>query len=303
LASETLTVCITGATGWLGQSLLHANHNSLTQLHFDAFGRSESEVLIDSGHSIQNRLFDLKKITSKEYDIFAPLAFATRDKALHMSDQDYIYINKAIVTDAVNVIRGGKVGSVLNISSGVVVQKSESQLLDCSYAIYADLKRFQEDLFSSACNSVGIPFINCRVFSLSGQDMREPSKYAIGNLVQQAISTGSIQLNSRGLVTRRYMDSRDLMTLLLEYVRRGDSISVESGGEKVDLLQLAKQILKQYGHSPDSISFADINETQSNEYCSLENHFETIASETNYALSGVADQIANVAKSLERLQR
>jgi hypothetical protein len=227
----------------------------------------------------------LKKITSKEYDIFAPLAFATRDKALHMSDQDYIYINKAIVTDAVNVIRGGKVGSVLNISSGVVVKKSESQLLDSSYAIYADLKRFQEDLFSSACNSVGIPFINCRVFSLSGQDMREPSKYAIGNLVQQAISTGSIQLNSRGLV------------------RRGDSISVESGGEKVDLLQLAKQILKQYGHSPDSISFADINETQSNEYCSLENHFETIASETNYALSGVADQIANVAKSLERLQR
>ena len=268
MASETLTVCITGATGWLGQSLLHADQNSLAQHHFDAFGRSESEILTDSGKSIQNRLFDLKKITSKEYDIFAPLAFATRDMALQMSDQDYIDLNKAIVFDAVNVIRAGNVGSVLNISSGVVIQKSESQLLDSSYSIYADLKRFQEDLFSTACNSVGIPFINCRVFSLSGQDMKEPSKYAIGNLVRQAISTGSIQLTSKGLVVRRYMDSRHLMTLLLEYVRRGDSVSVESGGEKVDLIQLARQVLIQYGHSPDSITFADTDETQSNEYFS-----------------------------------
>lgn len=302
MASETLTVCITGATGWLGQSLLHANLDSPAQYHFDAFGRSESKILTDSGNSIQNHLFDLKKITSKEYDIFAPLAFATRDKALQMSDQDYINFNKAIVIDAVHVIRAGKVGSVLNISSGVVIQKSESQLLDSSYSIYADLKRFQEDLFSSACISVGIPFINCRVFSLSGQDMKEPSKYAIGNLLQQAISTGSIQLSSKGLVIRRYMDSRDLMTLLLEYVRRGESLSVESGGEKVDLVQLARQILELHGHSPDSITFADTNETKSNKYFSSENHFEKIANETNYTLAGITNQIFNVAKSLERLQ-
>jgi nucleoside-diphosphate-sugar epimerase len=301
LASETLTVCITGATGWLGRSLLHANQDSLAQHHFDAFGRSEFEIHTDSGKPIQNQLFDLKKITSKHYDVFAPFAFATRDKSLQMSLQDYIDINKTLVIDAVNVIRAGKVGSVLNISSGVVAQKSESQRLDSSYSIYADLKRFQEDLFSSACNSVGIPFINCRVFSLSGQDMKEPSKYAIGNLLYQAISTGSIQLSSKGLVVRRYMDSRDLMMLLLEYVRRGESLSVESGGEKVDLINLARQILKLYGHSPNSITFANTNETQSNEYFSSENHFEKIAGESNYKLAGISDQITNVAKSLERL--
>ena len=302
MASSTLTVCITGATGWLGQSLLHARQDFLVQHQFDVFGRTESEILTDSGKSIRTHLFDLKKIASKQYDIFAPLAFATRDKALKMSDQDYIDVNKAIVFDAVSVIRAGKVGSVLNISSGVVIQKSESQLIDRSYLIYADLKRFQEDLFSSACDSVGIPFINCRVFSLSGQDMKEPSKYAIGDLVYQAISNGSIQLSSKGLVVRRYMDSRDLMTLLLEYVRRGDSVSVESGGEKVDLIQLARQVLKLYGHSQDSITFTDTNATQSNAYFSPENHFEKIAGETNYSLAGITDQIANVAKALERLQ-
>lgn len=302
MASRNLTVCITGATGWLGQSLLHANRDSLAQLQFDAFGRSECEIRTDSGKSIQNHLFDLKKITSKEYDIFAPLAFATRDKALQMNDQDYIDLNKAIVSDAVNIIRAGKVGSVLNISSGVVIQKSETQFLDSSYSIYADLKCFQEDLFSSACDSMGIPFINCRVFSLSGQDMKEPTKYAIGNLLYQAISTGSIQLSSKGLVIRRYMDSRDLMTLLLEYIMRGNSVSVESGGEKVDLIQLARQILIQYGYSPDSITFADSNVAQSNSYFSSKNHFEKIAGETSYALAGITDQIANVERSLERLQ-
>jgi hypothetical protein len=132
--------------------------------------------------------------------------------------------------------------------------------------------------------------------------MKEPLKYAIGNLLQQATSTGSIQLSSKGLVVRRYMDSRDLMTLLLEYARRAESVSVESGGEKVDLIQLARQILKLYGHSPDSITFADTNETKSNEYFSSENHFEKVADETNYALADITDQLANVAKSLERLQ-
>lgn len=302
MASDTLTVCITGASGWLGRSLLHVNQDALAQHHFDSFGRTEYEILTDSGKSIRTHLFDLKKITSKQYDIFAPFAFATRDKALQMSEQDYIDVNKAIVFDAVSVIRAGKVGSVLNISSGVVIQKSESQLIDRSYSLYADLKRFQEDLFSSACNSVGIPFINCRVFSLSGQDMKEPSKFAIGDLVNQAISTSSIQLSSKGLVVRRYMDSRDLMTLLLEYAKRDYSVSLESGGQKVDLIQLARQILNLYGHSPDSVTFADTNATQTNAYFSLEDHFEKIASETNYTLTGITDQIANVAKSLEREQ-
>jgi hypothetical protein len=60
--------------------------------------------------------------------------------------------------------------------------------------------------------------------------------------------------------------------------------------------------LRLYGHSPDLITFADKNETQSNEYFSSENHFEKIADETNYALANILEQIANVAKSLERLQ-
>lgn len=300
MAIQNFTVCITGATGWLGQSLLHANRDPLKQYHFDAFGRSKSEIITDSGTSIQNRLFDLNEITSKEYDLFAPLAFATRDRSLQMGDQEYIDLNKAIVMEAASVIRAGNVGSVLNISSGVVIKESESQLNDKSYSIYADLKRYQEDVFANECNSVGIPLINCRVFSLSGQDMKEPSKYAIGNLLIQAISTGSIELSSKGSVVRRYMDSRDLMTLLLEYVIRGDSISVESGGEKIDLIQLAKQVLKLCGHSPDSITYADTSNTLSNEYFSSENHFEKIADETNYTLADIKNQIGNVAKSLKR---
>ncbi len=302
MAIQKFTVCITGATGWLGQSLLHANRDPQNPYHFDAFGRSKSEITTDSGTTIQNHLFDLKEITSKEYDLFAPLAFATRDRSLQMSDQEYIDLNRAIVMEAASVIRAGKVGSVLNISSGVVIKKSESQLMDNSYSIYADLKRFQEDLFANACNSVGIPLINCRVFSLSGQDMKEPLKYAIGNLLNQVISTGSIELSSKGLVVRRYMDSRDLMTLLLEYVMRGDSISVESGGEKIDLIQLAKLVLKLYGHPPDSITYSDTSETLSNEYFSSENHFEKIADETSYTLADIKNQISNVAESLERLR-
>jgi nucleoside-diphosphate-sugar epimerase len=303
LENKKLTICLTGATGWLGKSLIHA-HGDLQDPHeFVAYGRSKSDISTDSGIAIENHKFDLNDISNRQFDVFAPFAFATREKALQMNDLDYISLNKELIADAVKVIRAGNVGSVLNISSGVVTQISESQSNDTSYSVYANLKRFQEEAFSAACDSVGIPLINCRVFSLSGKDMKEPLKYAIGNLVNQAITTRSIQLNSSGLVMRRYLDSRDLMILLLEYVMRGESVSIESGGEKIELSQLARLVLNHFNLPIDRIIYADTSVSLSNEYLSKRNDFERIAEEVNHSLAGLKKQIENVEKSLVEISR
>jgi nucleoside-diphosphate-sugar epimerase len=301
LDNKQLTVCLTGATGWLGKSLLHSSRNPQEQHRFVAYGRSKTVITTDAGIAIENYKFDLKDIARREFDVFAPFAFATRDKSLQMKDQDYISLNRELIADSVKVIRAGNVGSVLNISSGVVTKKSESQLRDDSYSVYANLKQFQEETFADACESVGIPLINCRVFSLSGKDMKEPLKYAIGNLVSQVTTEGSIQLNSKASVVRRYMDSRDLMVLLLEYVKRGNSVSVESGGERFELGELAKLVLRHFNLSTNSITYVNTSASLTNEYFSLNNHFEVISEETNYPLTGILKQIENVAKSLELL--
>ena len=300
MADKALSICLTGATGWLGRSLLEVPLNSTTPHRFSIYGRNSSMISNDIGKSFQVKTFDTEVIAKGEYDVFAPLAFATRDKITKVNQEEYVTSNKKIIADAVSVILRGNVGSVINISSGVVSYKSESQRVDPSYNVYAELKDFQEQEFAAACDATGSQFINCRVFSVTGIDMTEPSKFAIGNLIEQTILKSSIELNSKSSVVRRYMDTRDLMYLLLKCVAENSSLNLESGGEEVNLIDLSKRILEQFNYSTENISFKTDETLLTNNYLSNRDDFETLANKFDYPLTHLAEQIDNVEKAIRK---
>jgi nucleoside-diphosphate-sugar epimerase len=257
-------------------------------------------ILNDFGKSFQVKTFDPEVIAKDEHDVFAPLAFATRDKITKVNQEEYVTTNKRIIADAVNVILRGNVGSVINISSGVVSYSSESQRVDPSYNIYADLKDFQEQEFAAACDATGAQFINCRVFSVTGIDMTEPSKFAIGNLIEQTILRSAIELNSKSSVVRRYMDTRDLMYLLLKCVGKNSTVNLESGGVEVNLIELSKIILEQFNYSTQNITFKTDETSLSNNYLSNRDDFESLANKFDYPLTYLAEQIGNVEKAIRK---
>ncbi len=300
MAGQALSICLTGATGWLGRSLLEVPLDTTTPHRFSIYGRKRSMILNDFGKSFQVKTFDPEVIAKDEYDVFAPLAFATRDKITKVNQEEYVTTNKRIIADAVSVILRGNVGSVINISSGVVSYKSDSQRVDPSYNLYAELKDFQEQEFAAACEATGSQFINCRVFSVTGIDMTEPSKFAIGNLVEQTILRGAIELNSKSSVLRRYMDTRDLMHLLLKCVGENQIVNLESGGEGVSLIELSKSILEQFNYSTKNISFKTDETLLTNNYLSNRDDFETLANKFNYPLTRLAEQISNVEKAIRK---
>jgi nucleoside-diphosphate-sugar epimerase len=300
VAGKALSICLTGATGWLGRSLLEVPLDSTTPHRFSIYGRKDSIILNDFGKSFQVKTFDPEVIAKDEYDVFAPLAFATRDKITKVNQEEYVTTNKRIIADAVSVILRGNVGSVINISSGVVSYKSDSQRVDPSYNLYAELKDFQEQEFAAACEAAGSQFINCRVFSVTGIDMTEPSKFAIGNLVEQTILRGAIELNSKSSVLRRYMDTRDLMHLLLKCVGENQIVNLESGGEEVNLIELSKSILEQFNYSTENISFKTDETLLTNNYLSNRDDFETLANKFDYPLTHLAEQISNVEKAIRK---
>ena len=300
MADKVLSICLTGATGWLGRSLLEVPLNSSTPHRFSIYGRNSSMILNDFGKSFQVKTFDPEVIAKDEYDVFAPLAFATRDKITKVNQEEYVTSNKRIIADAVSVILRGNVGSVINISSGVVSYKSESQRVEPSYNVYAELKDFQEQELAAACDATGSQFINCRVFSVTGIDMTEPSKFAIGNLIEQTILRSAIELNSKSSVVRRYMDTRDLMYLLLKCVGENSSLNLESGGEEVNLIELSKSILEQFNYSTENISFKTDETLLTNNYLSNRDDFETLANKFDYPLTHLGEQICNVEKAIRK---
>jgi nucleoside-diphosphate-sugar epimerase len=296
--SSPSSICLTGATGWLGRSLLSIGLKNPT-INFSIFGRQDSTLNIGAGEKLQVKKFDVERMTSQSFDVFAPFAFLTRDRALNLKDEDYCAVNRRLIADAVNVVRGGNVGALLNISSGAVSGVSDYQRIDKSYLQYAELKRIQEEEFANACSDMGIPFINCRVFSLTGIDMQEPTKYAFGDLILQALTKGVIELNSRSLVTRRYMDSRDLMYLLVKLVGKGRSSYLESGGQKVNLVEIAKMILTKFNLDIEAIRFKTDHSLAKNEYFSDKNDFESISKYYEYNLAPLEVQLNNVTHAVK----
>ena len=301
MQKNPLSICLTGASGWLGRSLLAASDMGEEKLEFSIFGRQESTVKVFAGKEFHVSKFDIEKVTNQDFDVFAPFAFLTRDKAVNQKDEDYVVANLRLISEAASVVRRGRVGSLLNISSGIVKSVSDLQKTDKTYSQYAELKRIQEEELANACSSIGIPFINCRVYSLTGVDMQEPVKYAIGDLLFQAFTKGFIELNSKSLVTRRYMDSRDLMSLLVNQVKAGESAHLESGGQKIDIIEMAEIIVKKFNLGKNPIRYKTDNPLPNNEYFSEKNHFELMANVSGYELIDLEGQINNVTTALKNL--
>jgi hypothetical protein len=130
--------------------------------------------------------------------------------------------------------------------------------------------------------------------------MTEPSKFAIGNLIEQTILRSAIELNSKSSVVRRYMDTRDLMYLLLKCVGENSNLNLESSGEEVSLIELSRSILEQFNYPIENISFKTDETLLTNNYLSSRDDFETLAIKFDYPLTHLAQQIGNVEKAIRK---
>jgi nucleoside-diphosphate-sugar epimerase len=299
--TKNFRILLLGATGWLGKSLVEiVNANSVQNTQITLYGRLDSTFSVSSGKVLPIHKFDLKSMGKDIYDCFAPYAFLTRDKSLSMSRDEYVSANRNLIEKTTEYISSGNVGSVINLSSGVVTQMSEVQSLNGSYSDYANLKLEQEERYAEACRKVGVPFINCRVFSLTGEDMTEPWKYAVGDIVKQALESSSVVLNSKSRVLRRYMDARDLNVLLLNSAILGSTRYLESSGSLIDLLEFSNRVLMTLGKNGDSVRFnPGLQESFPPDiYYSKKNDMEQLAEEFSHPLKNLDQQISSIIKSV-----
>jgi nucleoside-diphosphate-sugar epimerase len=301
---SSFKVCLTGATGWLGRSFLEVMEKEESNtVQLSIWGRTETKITTSLRNEYLIHEFDLSSLKSQSFHCFAPFSFLTRDKSLHLSRDEYIRINRKLIDETTTLILYGNMGSVINTSSGVLSQFSDSQKSDRSYEEYANLKREQEEKYSAACSKVGIPLINCRIFSLTGEDMKDPLKYAVGDIANQALTNNSVVLNSKAPVVRRYMDSRDLVHLLIDSARAGIPQFIESSGVQIDLTSFAKKVLTQLGLNSENVKYRSASEEPSNIYYSKKNDMENLAARFGLELKSLEQQVMNVVKAVKKLPR
>jgi hypothetical protein len=89
------------------------------------------------------------------------------------------------------------------------------------------------------------------------------------------------------------------MYLLLRLAISGNSTTVESGGNKVTLIELSEKILQLLSLSIENITFESDSEVPTNEYFSNRDDLEEYAKRLSFKMTSMEGQIQNVTKAAE----
>jgi nucleoside-diphosphate-sugar epimerase len=296
-----MKVVINGSTGWLGQSVAHAIRKSNiaispSDLIFTGSkSRKENIGPWDAVHVYGSEdVFELEL----ESSTFVQLAFKTRDYIEKLGKDAYIAANKSILKQSLELLKRSEARHVVLVSSGVVSRyiATSGRLDDTAYT---SMKLEEEELFSKLCNDMDSNLVILRLWGATGIDMTEPLKYAVGDLVNQAISCKEIVVSSDHLVYRRYVDSREIMETALRASFSFKKLLLESGGVVTEMGDLAVRVRDLFAPGKQ-IRRPALKEGEPDMYFSTDTLSELLAADFGIQFSTLDQQLINTRSAVLR---
>jgi nucleoside-diphosphate-sugar epimerase len=294
---SVLNVLISGATGWLGQQTAKKLVNRFREnLHLTLTNSTPTNLYIHNKH------FQTIAPTSinydKKIDYFFDYAFVTREKIDSLGFKQYIETNLSLISQSAEIVKKLEPKTVVLASSGAIYNSSKFAHTK-NYQLYSELKTFQEKQITDSCKQSGSKLIVVRIFNLSGEGMNKSKVYAFQEIIEKAIKNEEIVINSNFHVFRRYCDIGQLLDLLLEQSFQGINISFDSGGQLIELRELASIIKKTLNSSSLIVSTPIHDYSNHDKYYSQSDQFESLIREfLNQDSLSIESQVINTAKNM-----
>lgn len=289
-------IVIIGASGWIGRETIAL----LQELLVDDFQRRV--ILVgsrDSTISVNGQQYHVRRFAdipfNQPIDLIIHLAFLTQDRALALGMDTYAQLNRELSDSVYQLCRNSKTKFVLVASSGAAEPRILSNYSDPSKKLYGQLKRESEELFLRLVGDQGAKVAICRIWSISGSQLQDPGKYALGNFIMQAKFTNKIKMESAGRIERAYVDAGQMMKVMLSNLLDGHGGILDSGGTRTTLSDLAKLILLEFNRDGE-IEIPSNAKKDSDFYVPEINPFNNLARESGLSLHTLEEQIKITAK-------
>ena len=213
-------VVVLGASGWFGRTTT------------DLLPRDVPVLAVASRQRDGFIGWDIDAVAQFAPTVVVNCAFLTPARLAEVGESEFARINQGLIDQFARTAELETVRAVLTMSSGAVVHEPASP--------YGRLKAEEE----ARALTVATPrrsVVIGRAYSLSGPFVRDPATYAFSDFIRQARG-GCIRITADRPVLRRYTSARDFLAVCLMLGLQGRTGIVESGGELVEMGELARRI-------------------------------------------------------------
>ena len=240
-------ILITGASGWLGKAAIYMLHNELNLEKEDFLLFSSTDKQINVRGNIFNSygLLDSKLDSFRNFKIggIIHLAFLTREKVNKVGHENYVSTNRRITEKIEEIIDFFEPKWVTTVSSGAANFNSE----DIKKNPYGFLKMKEEEKIFQLSQKYDLNYSIGRLWGAMGYDMPINRNYAISDFICQAIIDKRIRVTADKLVFRRFVADTEFIETCLKSAISGYNDVFDSGGEKIEVRDLASNVANIFG--------------------------------------------------------
>ncbi len=169
------------------------------------------------------------------------LAYLTRELEVALGTREYELRNQRVTHQALQLYSIETLNGVVVASSGAAVALRDTT--------YGRLKSSDEVAFLTTGRAAAIPTVVARIWSASGAYCTKPNEFAFFDLIHQTLHEPVVQIRSSHEVWRQYIDAGEFLGLCLGAVATGATGVIDSGGELIELGELAQRIQSVMGIS------------------------------------------------------
>jgi nucleoside-diphosphate-sugar epimerase len=248
------TIFIAGATGFVGSWFLsffdYANNSLDTRFEVTALARTISNDFRSNFPGVKYLEGEVSNYdfgTNFNPDLIINAATPSVPKR---GGEDVIQILRGSIEGTENLLRscsGEKKPLFINLSSGIVSKRVEELALDLSLPkdAYLHGKRVSESLVSKAAVDGKILGKNMRLYAFVGPGISLTDHFAVGNFLNDAISSRPIHIKGNPSTVRSYLYPTDLVVNVLKETENFTHESFELGScTRITMQELALIINK-----------------------------------------------------------
>ena len=298
-----MNVIVSGANGWLGRSSLWCISQFKEFNSIYPVTRSEANIAIQD---LNFKSLNYTDILNEDISIdgFIHLPFITRDKVGIEDNNKYISENLKLISWALEVIRKHKPKWIISISSGAVYKNGNNTSNELELNVeknpYGFLKNIEETLIRSEAEIIHSNYVCARLWGATGEDIQNYKPYAIGDFISSAIKSNVINVKSTSNIKRNFVDSRQLMAILVKEAIAGNDLTIDSYGNEISIRDLAQKVGSQFeGCSVNMPEQYQIHE--SDNYVPLKDDFLKLYSKWGIDKLTIDEQISITIKGIKRL--